>query len=250
MVKFVVVGKFGESKTLNVSNLNLEELYKKCKFRKKDYFSKRHTWKVKKDNKYIYIHLYAKNAGRPATINKFELPPPIDKDLFYGTLGVVASNDKDCTDITDFTHQEWDKIYIGLMGGFEDLDSEEGERSSDEYIPPELKTKQGYSKENNFIVEDGEELEFLSSEEPSEDEYEFEDDDNTTSNTDVECLGDDGESSNKSNDDNAQEEGGGAEDKNDDGDDGEEEEEGDNDGDDEFEQGDSELTEEEYVKEN
>ena len=40
MVKIVIVGKFGEPKTLNVSNLNLEELYKKCKFRKKDYFFK------------------------------------------------------------------------------------------------------------------------------------------------------------------------------------------------------------------
>ena len=135
------------------------------------------------------------------------------------------------------------------MGGFEDLDSEEGERSSDEYIPPELKTKQGYSKENNFIVEDGDELEFLSSEEPSEDEYEFEDDENTTSNTD-ECVGDGAESSNKSNDDNAQEEGDeekqGDENNDEEGND----EEDNNDGDDEFEQGDSELTEEEYIKEN
>ena len=51
------------------------------------------------------------------------------------------------------TKKEWDKIYTALMGGFEDLNSNEEERSSDEYIPPELKTKQGYSKENNFIVE-------------------------------------------------------------------------------------------------
>ena len=249
MVKIVIVGKFGESKTLNVSNLNLEKLYKKCNFRKKDYFSKRHTWTVKKENKSIYIHLYAKNSGRPATINKFELPPPVDKDLFYGAFAIVASTDKDCVDVVDVTHIEWEKMYIGLMGGFEDLDSEEGERSSDEYIPPELKTKQGYSKENNFIVEDGDELEFLSSEEPTEDEYEFDEDENTTSNTDVECLGDDEVSSNKSNADTVQEEGE-DEEEGEDKEEDEEDEEDNNDGDDEFEQGDSELTEEEYVKEN
>ena len=242
MVKFVVVEKFGESKTLDVSNLKLEDLYKKCKFRKKDYFSKRHTWKVKRNDVFIYIHLYAKDAGRPKTINKFDLPPPVDNDLFYGNMGLVASTDEECSDLCNFTSKEWEKVYVVLMGGFEDLDSEEGERSSDEYIPPELKSKQGYSKEDDFIVEDGDAIEFFSSsDEPSEDEYEFDDEDGSTQ-TEDELPVEEGESSNKSNDE---------EEKTDvdDGDDNTDED-NENDGDDELEKGDSELTEEEYVKEN
>lgn len=244
MVKFVVVGKFGEAKTLTVGNLNVNELYKKCKFRKKDYFSKRHTWKVNRNEQCIYIHIYAKDSGRPATINKFELPPPVDKDLFYGTLGIIATSDKEGNNLVDLTHKEWDKIYTALMGGFEDLDSNEEERSSDEYIPPELKTKQGYSKENNFIVEDGDELEFLSSsEDPSEDEYEFDEDDETPSDTEGEgCLSEEVKSNNDETEPEEEEE----EEEEDDN----EDEDNENDGDDEFEQGDSELTEEEYVKEN
>ena len=35
MVKIVIINRYGETKTLTLSSLNYDELYKKCKFRKK-----------------------------------------------------------------------------------------------------------------------------------------------------------------------------------------------------------------------
>jgi len=68
------------------------------------------------------------------------------------------------------------------MGGFEDLDKDE-DTSEEEYISPEDRTKQGYSKATNFVVDDGVVDYNSSSSSPEEEEYEFsdadsEDDDN------------------------------------------------------------------------
>ena len=45
-----------------------------------------------------------------------------------------------------------------MFGGFDDLDVEE-EESEEEEIPAEFLTKEGYSKEDGFIVDDDEEIE-------------------------------------------------------------------------------------------
>ncbi len=59
MVKIVIINRLGETKTLNVSTLNYDELYKKCKFRKKDGFERWNTWKLKWEDKDIFVHLFA-----------------------------------------------------------------------------------------------------------------------------------------------------------------------------------------------
>ena len=66
----------------------------------------------------------------------------------------------------------WEKIYEKLMGGFEDL-IDDDEESEEDYIPPQFKTKQGYSKEDNFIVDDDDIAYNTSSTAPSEDEFAF-----------------------------------------------------------------------------
>jgi len=172
MVNFVGINKYGAVETLKMKSM--DELYKKCKFRKKKDFDNRHSWILLMNNKHkIHVHVYAKNTGRPVSINKYELPPPIDKDLFYGYVGVVASKDKEMKKPMNLTKEMWGKIYEKLMGGFEDLGEED--ESDEEEIPPELQTKQGYSKENDFVVDD-DNIEYnTSSSSPSEAEYEFSD---------------------------------------------------------------------------
>ena len=173
MVTFVCVNKHGVCE--QATTTGVENLYKKCKFRKKENFEKRHSWSLlmNKETK-IFIHVFAKNAGRAQSINKYELPPPIDTDLFYGKIAIIASKDKENAEGMDLTVMMWDKIYEKLMGGFEDLDKDE-DTSEEEYIPPEDRTKQGYSKATNFVVDDGVVDYNSSSSSPEEEEYEFSD---------------------------------------------------------------------------
>ena len=68
------------------------------------------------------------------SINKYELPPPVDKDLYYGSMALVASKDKDGRESSSFNRRVmWDKIYEKLMGGFEDLDKESDMEDEEEY---------------------------------------------------------------------------------------------------------------------
>ena len=128
---------------------------------------------MNKDKK-IYIHIFAKNTGRHGTINKYELPPPIDNDLFYGTVAVVASTDKDNENAVDLTVEMWNQIYDKLMGGFEDLDNDENDsEDEEEEIPEKYRTEQGYSKETNFVVDDDDVEYNSSSSSPEEEEYHF-----------------------------------------------------------------------------
>lgn len=176
MVKFVAINKYGvpEQGTFKT----VDNLYKKCKFRKNDDFENRKTWRLLANNNTIYIHIFAKNTGRHMSINKFDLPPPIDNDLFYGTVGVVASTDEANTTHVDLTVDMWTQVYDKLMGGFEDLDNDDNDPDEEEEeIPEEYQTKQGYSKETNFVVDDGEVEYNSSSSSPEEEEYDFSGDD-------------------------------------------------------------------------
>jgi len=151
MNQIVIIGKTGKVKTQKVNSLTLETLYKKCKFQKSDNFEKRHTWKIQD----TYFSIYSKDTGRAGHENKYELPPPVDSKLYFGTMAVVKhGNSKPSNDsLLNTNKEEWEQIYTKLMGGFEDLNSEETEEEEEE-IPEEYLTKQGYSKESGFIVDD------------------------------------------------------------------------------------------------
>lgn len=170
MVKCVTIFRLGNIETKEVTSA--DNLYRKCKFRKKKGFEKIHSWIILMNKQKIFLNLFGKDEGRHQSINKYELPPPVDKKLFYGCLGIVASKDKEIKVLIDLTKEMWEKIYEKLMGGFEDLDNEE-EDSEEDYIPPQFKTKQGYSKEDNFIVDDDDITYNTSSTAASEDEFVF-----------------------------------------------------------------------------
>ena len=232
MVKFVAIYRLGNIETKEVTSI--DNLYKKCKFRKKKNFEKIHSWTILMNKQKIFLNLFGKDEGRHQSINKYELPPPVDKKLFYGCLGIVASKDKEIKILIDLTKEMWEKIYDKLMGGFEDLGNEE-EDSEEDYIPPQFKTKQGYSKEDNFIVDDDDIAYNTSSTAASEDEFAF---------SDIETPSDD----NSSNDDQKQEYQKAETDGSDKNSKGDESANGDGElGDDELSEPGSELSEEEYI---
>lgn len=165
-MKIVIVKKTGVLDELDwKKNVDLVSIYKKCGLRKNKDFCKRHTWKISEDQ---YISLYSKDNGRANTENKYELPPPIDSPLYFGSLAIVKHTEADPTNTNciDLTGEEWKKIRENLMGGFEDLDEDE-EESEEEYVDPKDLTKQGYKKDG-FVVEDGN-MEFNSDSEEEED---------------------------------------------------------------------------------
>ena len=90
MTKVVLITKAGTVKTETIKNVNLQELYKKCKFRKATDFEKRHTWKY--ENKWVSV--YSKDTGRANSENKYDLPPPIDSDLYFGNLLIIMHNNE------------------------------------------------------------------------------------------------------------------------------------------------------------
>lgn len=173
MVKFVIIEKTGNIKQVKSDTINREVLYKKCKFTNGDGFIKQHSWGVKVNGEQLNICLYAKTKGRANSENKYELPPPLDSDLFFGSMAVVAYGGLGQENILfDCTEKIWTSVYNKLMGGFEDLHSEE-EEEEEEYVPPEKLTKHGYKK-GGFVVDEEEEEEEEELEELEEEEEEEE----------------------------------------------------------------------------
>jgi hypothetical protein len=179
----VIVEKTGDLKTLSIKDFKVEDLYKKCGFKKGDDFLKQVEWSAKYDGKKYFVEVYAKTEGRANSENKYDFPPPIDNKLFFGScaiLNYVKQNDGSKLYV-DLSLQLWNKIYEKLFGGFEDLaaTAEEDATEEDELanVPKEKKTKQGYLKDG-FVVDssDTEENVSGSGSEEVDDEDEEEDD--------------------------------------------------------------------------
>ena len=180
VVNCILIDVFGTPSTISLKNI--EEIYKKCKYRKTKDFEKRYTWEYKDAEKNIsYISLYAKDVGIEKKINKFELPPPVDNEFYYGYMCVILSENNIPTNdnLLNLDIAKWEDIYAYLMGGFEDLDDDETE--SDDDIPDELKTKEGGYMKNDFVVSDADSIEYESNKSNDSDEEGETDEEETTS---------------------------------------------------------------------
>jgi hypothetical protein len=175
MASIVLIETNGTVKTLKTKELTADTLYKKCGFRVNEDFLCRHTWRVKlkgSEEKYT-VSVWAKKTGKANGENKYDFPPPIDKDLFFGTCAIVRTKDTN-NEFLDLTKETWLKIYEKLFGGFEDI-GDEDEYSEDELenVDPSLLTKNGYLKDG-FVVSDKELTSGAPSTEDEEEEVEKE----------------------------------------------------------------------------
>ena len=103
-------------------------------------------------------------AGRE---NKYELPPPLDKDLFFGSL-IITSKDEDV--FVDLHQDTWIEIYETLFGGFEDIGLSEDDEHEEDDESNLVLDKHGYEKDG-FVVSDESENELEYDSELSEEEY-------------------------------------------------------------------------------
>ena len=168
MKKVVIIEKSGSLNDANIKKFSIETLFKKCKFKNNENFEARHTWKL---NDTINVTLFAKNVGRANSENKYELPPPVDKDLFFGSMILCAHTDHNLTNenINNFDVESWKKLYDKLMGGFDDLEEEEERSEDEEEIDPDDLDENGYLK-NSFLAADDESV---GKEDESDEEKEF-----------------------------------------------------------------------------
>ena len=161
MVKVVIVEKTGNLKESKTKDLNEDNFFKLCGFRKADNFDIRNTWeRVKINNEKYTICLFAKNEGKANTENKYDLPPPVDNTLFFGNM-LLMRKDED-NQWSDLLTEEWEKIYEKLFGGFEDLNQtaveDEDEEDELEEIPSSLKTKAAGYLKDGFVVDDEDDI--------------------------------------------------------------------------------------------
>ena len=163
-ITFVIVEKNGSLKDADIKEgvICAEELSKKCKFKKVDGFIKRTEWNYSSKNENdnsshkIIVELWAKDDGIANYENKYEFPPPVDTELFFGACALVARDSKN--NYVNLTKDKWNKIYEYLFGGFESLvvndDDDDEEEDELESVPKNRKTRDGYLKDG-FVVDGG-----------------------------------------------------------------------------------------------
>jgi len=74
------------------------------------------------------VHLYGYKTGKAGTENKHELPPPHDNVLLFGEAVLVGMEGGA---VVNFTSEMFKTFYNTIMGGFDDIDSDEEEEDVD-----------------------------------------------------------------------------------------------------------------------
>ncbi len=152
MITFLLVETNGTIKQTKAHENSFDFLYKKCGFRSENNFDKRTTWNVNMNGDKHIIELWAKDNGKANNENKYDFPPPVDKELYFGTCMLIRRDEDG--NIINFDAPLWTKIYEKLFGGFEDIGDEVEEYSEDELenVDKKLKTKHGYLKDG-FVID-------------------------------------------------------------------------------------------------
>jgi hypothetical protein len=178
-LNIVIVETNGSLKKTLFKKFNEENLYKKCNLKKPADFEKKTKWSVNIDGLKYVVFLFAKEKGRANNENKYDFPPPVDNKLFFGNCVLFAKNEDN--EYIDLTIELWNKIYEKLFGGFENLDStaaeDEDEEDELDDIPAEMKSKDGYLKDDFVVDEEDEPDEEAEEDDAGEDDEESWDDD-------------------------------------------------------------------------
>lgn len=173
MPSIVVIDKNGVISDTIMKQFNEDELYKKAGFKTPKHFEciKKHCWSINHNNMTYKISVYGKTDGRESTINKYDLPPPLDvlpfnKPHIYGPIIIVNENENGVPH--DIKTGQWIQLYDFLTGGVDDTGSTEDDDEDEEEVAKNP-DKNGYEKDD-FVVSDGEEEAESSAEDEDEDE--------------------------------------------------------------------------------
>ncbi len=172
MVNVLLVKKNGSLKVAEYKEEQVDNLYKLAGLKNKNDFECVTEWYVENDynNNYNY-YVYAKINGKAGNENKYDFPPPIDNELYFDTCVIIK---KKKNILKSIRLDEWEFVYESLFGGFEDLGEEDSEEEEEELGPDDKLTKSGYLQDD-FVVDDDEDLDEEYIEDDTDDD-EFEDD--------------------------------------------------------------------------
>lgn len=186
MTQIILIEKNGTVKQGIAKELTRDNLYKKCGYKKPDGFEKRTTWNVKVNKEKVTVELWAKDDGKAGMENKYELPPPIDENLFFGTYAVIRTDENG--NIVNLTSDMWNKVYDTLFGGFDDVEEDDEEESEDELetVSKGRKTKSGYLKDDFVADDDDDDDEDGDGDDDDSDEDDEDDVNDKNANADVE----------------------------------------------------------------
>jgi hypothetical protein len=158
MPSIVLVETNGNLKDVKLKSVSDEELTKKYGLKIAD---AKHSWAVTIGKNVYDVALYAKTTGRAGQENKYEFPPPVDSELYFGKCVLVNSGG-------NITVAEWGRIYENLYGGFDDIGADDSDEDDEDMDDVPL-TKTGYMKDD-FVVDDDELDDDVESEEEEEEE--------------------------------------------------------------------------------
>jgi hypothetical protein len=172
----IIVDKSSSLKNLTVKDYKVDELYKKCGFKKADTFILQVEWPVKLDGQKYLIQMYGKLNGKANMENKYDFPPPVDKQLYFGSCALVGMlrDETNSRSHINLSLELWNKIYEKLFGGFEDLavigTDDDDEEDELENVPKKLKTKKGGYLKDGFVIDSSDTEEAAGSETEDEDD--------------------------------------------------------------------------------
>lgn len=199
MVNILLIKKNG---SLNITEYNeeqLDNLYKVAGLKNKKHFDFVTEWYVEneKNNSYNYC-VYAKTNGKAGNENKYDFPPPIDNELYFDTCVIIKKKNNVLKSIR---LDEWEFVYESLFGGFEDLGEEDSEDEEEEELGPDDKlTKSGYLQDD-FVVDDDEDLDEEYIDDDTDDEFEDDDEYDSSDDDDEEEFEDEDEEEEHDDDD-------------------------------------------------
>lgn len=127
----------------------------------------------------ISIVIFGRDKGKSGMENKYELPPPFDNNLYFGSLCLIKIENNN---IKDLRLDEWENYYEKLYGGFDDVDDSDEDEDEYEYDNEDDNnsvtnlTKHGYKKDG-FVVDDNDENDSDINSELTEEEYYYYSDD-------------------------------------------------------------------------
>jgi transcription elongation factor S-II len=130
-VQCVLLGQKAEIKqvklSLNNGTISMDTI--------KQFLKKKETPKIL--GKYPYksqtLTLFGFNSGKAGSENKHELPPPLDSQLFfYDILVVACKNTEDYRQPISLTTATYETFYTAAFGGFEDLEEDEEEAEEED----------------------------------------------------------------------------------------------------------------------
>jgi transcription elongation factor S-II len=79
------------------------------------------------------LTLFGYTVGKAGTENKHDLPPPLDAELYFSDILLIASKEADTWENpVSFSLEEYEKFYQKAFGGFDDVESDEEDDSDDE----------------------------------------------------------------------------------------------------------------------